>query len=1718
MSPTQAIIDSRPFRTCILSTRLQVVLVPFLLSVFLSHCAAQGPVAIENILVSNRGIIVPLGRSVYLSPDDLQIQVTPGDRCVVTVLDNDPLAQRPGRLMPANFPCSFGPQDVVYSHFGARNPKYDVIRLQIRYDSFSETILIPLTVSVEVSFKQLEILTRNLPIEVERLMGISSAIDQSNLEFEYDRQEEQCKISVLSPISGLPRYGQLMNDTEALQMVDCDQFLRMGVRYQHTAATDSPNKDYLPMVVEIIDRDGQITKKEHFQILVRILEGKENVPPSPEFSAKLNMEVNQFVMTAITPDVLAAEDVETPLDLLIFNITKPLRPHEGHFVSTDDRNQVITSFYQRDVRDLKIAYKPPSQDADVRRVYFVEMEVIDSDGASSDPFMLMIVVKPMNTLAPVVTTNTGIQLFEGQSRSLRADTNLRVSDEDNLEDVKIFVADGVRHGQLLIPDGRKFFTPEDLRTGAVIYQHDDSESYSDNIIFRMNDEDNEVEFLFPIWVFPQDDKPPILKVNTVLEISKNELKEITTSVLSASDIDSEDSLIRFVLEPPYSEEGVVLMRQLQPPPKEDADNWQFTEGVYEKVVDEFTQQDLIDGKIYYAHVGPHRSDFVLDRIFFRLMDSSDPPNVSDLKTFEVKIAPVDDQLPYLYPNTTLRMEVTEFQITEFRRRIMRFTDDDTDDREILYTVTSPPFDTDSNTPMESGYITLCEDPMTSISTFTQAQVNHRKICYHPPTEELGVIPRIIQFVYDVQDTNGNVLNNQRFTILLRPMDNQPPEVKNGGVRVLEGSFTVLSTDILDVEDPDTDKDSLMFVVMEVPEHGKIKMMDEVLDVGDFFTRNDIVDGVIVYSNDGGDQEVDNDHFMIDISDGIHHVPVKFNVNVRSVEDERTALVGARSEILKVVLEVQENSMVPLTADDIRITDADSNDMQLVFTVEREPFEGIILRVPDQVNEFTQADIAAGLIMYQHTGGEVGIKGREDFFELSLVDPNKEIIVAGSLIDKILVEVKIIPFDNEPPIVTVDAPFEVLESKKAPILRRHLGATDIDTEDTDIACLVVGQPMSGYLENISPAPGSEKSRVGIPVSSFTIGDVRSEYINYVQSVHKGTEPRSDAFMFHCSDGLNKSPDFRFDVQIYPGNDEVPEISLRDFIVVEGGNLRIDLPIMNVVDLDDPADRIMFVITEQPKHGKIVRQTPEGSLRIQNFTLDDISGQSTIEYEHDDSETTEDGFAFYLTDGAHNISRTVPIKVFPLDDETPRLTINNGLQIDTAGDTKTITNKMLKADDLDSSDPDLIYFVRQKPKYGYLRMLVGDTVSNLTQGGNFTQRDIDERRIEYVHTGIGGVRDLIKFDITDSLNSLIDRYFYVTIEGLDMMFPKVINKGVELPEGGMVVLTTDLLSGTDLNTPDETLTFTVTRAPGRGHLESSDSPGVPISTFTQLQLAGNKIRYVHDLADEMKMDSFEFEVTDGFNPVTRTFRISLSDVDNRKPVLMFQNLRLQEGGNKLITPFELKAEDSDTAPERIMFTVTQVPLHGILLFNISRTVTVFSQADLNGNMISYRHDGSETQEDSFSFTVTDGTHMDFFVWPDTETTTRRPQTVKIYILPVDNGIPQININRGASYLSELPGSRLGFRISSRVLSTQDRDSPDDSLVYSVTRQPRWGYLINSAIGNRSIANWTQVYIKVISGFQASSAQGASDACGGTRTHDMVDTLSTVPSTRWKTEMIS
>ncbi|XP_036620894.1 FRAS1-related extracellular matrix protein 3 [Trichosurus vulpecula] len=1683
-----------------------------------------------GILAPRPGLRVPLGRSMLLDPArDLVIRVQPGDRCMVTVLGKEGGRVAtgfppPGALSPVSFPCAFGPEQVRYTHFGARSPAHQRLRLQLRYDSPSRTFILPFTMPVDVDFTQFEVVTHNLPLTVEKLRGFSNAIDHRVLNFSTASLTASspngvpltCRLTPLPRESGpLPRYGKLVDHSgdplpPGTEM-DCQVFLMAGVHYQHTASTRSPNRDYVPFLVEILgpEKEGdirlpRILAQEHFQMLVRIQEGTENTPPRPSFGAMMMMEVDQFVLTALTQESLAAEDLESNSDDLVFNIlsspTALPESHrqQGYLINTDDPfGQPVTSFTQRDLRELKIAYQPPTDDSNQERLFQLELEVTDVDGAASDPFAFMVVVKPMNTLAPVASRNQGLLLFEGQSRPLSSAQSLEISDEDNLEEVRVTVAKGLRHGQLVVlgaPTERKYFTSADLTAERVIYQHDGSDTYSDNIIFHMGDGLHDVEFLFSITIVPGDDEPPIVNTNTGLSLAEGEVVQISRFVLSATDIDSEDSTIRFVLKKPALEGkvgergwglapsssitmqhlGEVLLRQSEPPPpliNEGGQGWAYVEkeGLYEKVVTEWLQQDILEGRLFYHHLGAHHPRPMIDQLVFHVQDDHDPPNQSGQHFFIIKVQPVDILSPELHPGVSLEMTVKEYQLTPFQKKFLCYTDVDSDDWHLRYMLLTPPTDIDNNHPVPAGEIVLTDDPTTPVTQFTQAQVNHHKVAYQPPQQEVGIAPRVVQFMYRVEDASGNSVPGT-FSLFLQPVDNQPPEITNSGFTVREGKNFILTTRELDVIDPDTDADKIVFTLAQGPQHGHLLYLERVMASGTYFMKDDIFNGHISYQHSGS--ETTNDAFQLIVSDMVHQVPITIQITIKTIDDEITIPGGGW---VGISIDVVENGATEITTGIIQGTDMNTDNL-MTFTVEKSPKLGIILVNGLPTEQFTQSDLINGAVVYAHTGGEIGMQTQHDAFNLTISDHSDVWVVEGKIVEGVQVQVTVLPIDSVPPEVKVGELFSVPEGGKGTLTLRHLDTKDVDTPHDDVLCTITGQPSFGYLENSSPAPGSEKSQVGTPISAFTINDVRLGHINYIQSIHKGVEPRKDQVTFYCSDGVNFSPNYIFPIIILPTNDEQPELFTREFVVLEGMSLVIDTPLLNSADADLPPDELQFQITVQPQNGRIVQQLATGSQPVHSFTLEEIQEASTIVYEHDDSETKEDSFEVWVTDGKHMIHRKIPITVILVDDETPRLTINDGLEVD-IGQTKVITNQVLQATDLDSDDKDLAYILRSGPGQGLLQKLLepgGKVWSNLTLGMNFTQSEIDQGLICYSHKVLEGAQDLIKFDVTDGINPLLDKYFYVTISGTDKVFPEVINKGVTLKEGGRVTLTTDLLSTSDINSPDEQLCFSITRAPSRGHLESSDFPGKPIDYFTQLQLAGNKISYVHTAEDEVKMDSFEFEVTDGHNTIFQTFHVSIIDVDNKKPVLTIHHLLVQEGERKLITPFELSAEDQDSSDSHLRFTITHIPTHGQILYNGSQPISSFTKQDLNENLISYWHDGTETTEDSFSFIVTDGTHTDFYIFPDTVLATHKPQVMKIRINSLDNGVPQIVVNKGAPALRILQTGHLGFLITSKSLKAKDQDSPHKLLKYTVTSGPEHGNLIHLGLGSGNIKMFIQADI--------------------------------------------
>lgn len=67
-----------------------------------------------------------------------------------------------------------------------------------------------------------------------------------------------------------------------------------------------------------------------------------------------------------------------------------------------------------------------------------------------------------------------------------------------------------------------------------------------------------------------------------------------------------------------------------------------------------------------------------------------------------------------------------------------------------------------------------------------------------------------------------------------------------------------------------------------------------------------------------------------------------------------------------------------------------------------------------------------------------------------------------------------------PVLTVGDIFTVDEGGVAPITPSHLKASDVDTILDELVVSLISPPQFGYIENVLPSPGYEKTNTGISI--------------------------------------------------------------------------------------------------------------------------------------------------------------------------------------------------------------------------------------------------------------------------------------------------------------------------------------------------------------------------------------------------------------------------------------------------------------------------------------------------------------------------------------------------------------------------------------------------------------------------------------------------------------
>ena len=177
-------------------------------------------------------------------------------------------------------------------------------------------------------------------------------------------------------------------------------------------------------------------------------------------------------------------------------------------------------------------------------------------------------------------------------------------------------------------------------------------------------------------------------------------------------------------------------------------------------------------------------------------------------------------------------------------------------------------------------------------------------------------------------------------------------------------------------------------------------------------------------------------------------------------------------------------------------------------------------------------------------------------------------------------------------------------------------------------------------------------------------------------------------------------------------------------------------LSTTDVDNTPAQLTYTITTGPINGTLRRS----GTATTSFTQADINA-GLITYQHNNSATTSDSFAFTVNDGqGTSTTATFNITVTAVNQEEV-LATNTTLTM-AEGATATITSAQLRTTDADNTAAQLIYTITSGPTNGTVR-LSGVTTTT------FTQADIDAGRVTFQHNGSETTSASFGFRVNDAV---------------------------------------------------------------------------------------------------------------------------------------------------------------------------------------------------------------------------------------------------------------------------------------------------------------------------------------------------------------------------------
>ncbi|XP_038647741.1 extracellular matrix protein FRAS1 [Scyliorhinus canicula] len=1336
--------------------------------------SVKGPYVLTNkILLLGRGELGVISNLIL----DIQDDDNPSD-VVLSVLD----PPKHGRLIlhPADVSVQdFQLKDLKrgqlhYAHDGT-NSLHDQVLLQINDGHNILNILFQIKITQQNIDKGPQLLNNLqgwvpegglLQITNRLLQAADKDARDSEIVFNLIHSEESPKFGDVILLVPMPADGpadgwQTLPDGKIATVPNSftQQDLNNGiVWYQHSGITSTEDS----FKFQFTNGGRTYTGDESHTFHIGVVPKNEDIPQlALGVITPLQVTALEDRVTVIRAAQLSFVDRDTPSQDLIFNITVPLLSET--WASTIEHSDSpffpVTFFTQADIDNGEILYRPPAASLHAQGLFkfsftgvpeSVSFPFTVSDGEHKSPEMeFTIHLLSTNQQPPVFQISEPfIEVSQG-GRAAIGLSQLAVRDADTYPyDLLFELMETPQFGTLIKSDYRQpmvkgdTFTHDDLVRNAIHYVHGGTLTTEDNMQILVTDGITTATTMLEVHISATDSDGPRLAPESLLTISvpAKSLKTITRSHLAYIDNNSPDNKIRIQLIslPMY---GILT--------NGDEELLEFST---------FTMEDINNQRIRYTTDFDTDDQPITDIFHFTVYDVDN--NRLDNQMFTITITTARDYSPLV--NVRDEITVEEGGRILLSSHSILATDQDTPEKDLLIKITTAPmFGYIENLKREGRAdqaVIISPDVPFSVQDILDNNV------YYVQSVHRSIEP--ISDGFDFYVTDGIIQSPvYHFNIIILQKNDEPPKMSVETVQVKEGTGVVIRNTSLSLQDQDTPENELVLRVTKKPSHGKLRKRQfyseplengRVLTQGSSFTYQDVLDELIVYTHDG--TSVQSDEFRFAFTDGLYTENGKMEFYVEKQKNETPRLAINRG------LQFSAGSVSVITQQHLQATDIDSDDEKLKFVITKDPTVGrlqmskndnlVQISIRGPIKRFTQADINKGYVEYRHEKGE---PGGSFAFKFDVVDPDGNKLIDQSFFISVLE-------DKLPPSIVVNKGLVLDENTVKKITTLQLSATDQDSEPGELTYRLTKQPQLGHIEHAA-SPGSK-------VSYFTQADLAARSIQYVHTSEE--EKHSDDFTFSVSDGVNEVSQ-AFYITIRPVDDALPVVQIPGMRVQEGVRKTITEFELKATDADSEAESLTFTIMQPPRHGTIERTNNGHHYRQTNtFTMDDIY-QNHISYNHDGSNSLKDRFSFSVSDGTNpffiveeagkEIVTAAPqkfkIDILPVDDGTPRIVTNLGLQWLEYMDSKAInliTKRELLTMDPDTEDKQLIYEITTEPKHGHLETKLRPGVPLKT----FTQEDINLGLVCYIlnEDKIQKTMDTFKFLVKDSKPNIVsDNVFHI-----------------------------------------------------------------------------------------------------------------------------------------------------------------------------------------------------------------------------------------------------------------------------------------------------------------------------------------------------------------------